>query len=141
MGEAKRTKGGGLRVKGPYTYSIEVYCVAEVFERTRLAIQRNEPASQQANDVLRALIELAKRMDDPHRKTMLCMTCDYEFRRGEKPLSVVLAFPFANRDDPAITSALCPACSALDVAAQRTRIEQHWRKLDPHGEVREPGNA
>lgn len=138
MGEAKRK---GAWVKGPYSYSVEVYRISDVLGRTALAIARNEPPSQQANDVLRAVVELAKRMDNPRRQTMLCMTCDYEFSRGEKPIAVVLAFPFASRDDPAITSALCPACSALDPATQHAMLVTHWRKLDPHAEVREPGNA
>jgi hypothetical protein len=141
MGEAKRTKGGGLLVKGPYTYEISVYRVADVFARTALAIARNEEPTLQSLDVLRAIRDLGLRTNDPKLKPMLCMTCDYEFSRDEKPLQVVLAFPFANRDDPAITSVLCPACSALDDVTQKAMIVKHWRKLDPHGEVREPGNA
>jgi hypothetical protein len=142
MGEAKRKSDKGLWVKGPYTYETSVYRVSDVLERTALAIARNETPSQQANDVLRAILELGRRMLDPRQKTMLCMTCDYEFSRGERPIEVVIAFPFANRDDPAITSPLCPTCSAVeDEATKRAMLVNHWRKLDPHGTVQEPGHG
>jgi hypothetical protein len=119
MGEAKRK---GLWVKGPYAYSVEVFRIADILNRTALAIMQNEAPSQQANDVLSAINGLAKRMQDPRQKTMLCMTCDYEFSRGEKPTEVAIAFPFANRDNPAITSPLCPNCAALDPDAKQAAV-------------------
>ena len=139
MGEAKRK---GMWVKGPYAYSVEIFRVADVLKRIDLAIKRNEPPSQQANDVLKGIVELAKRMLDPRQKTMLCMTCDYEFSRGERPIEVAIAFPFATRDNPLITSPLCPTCSAIDDPdAKKALVTAHWRKLDPHANMQEPGHG
>jgi hypothetical protein len=138
MGEAKRR---GVRVKGPYSYELAFYRIDEILERAALAILRDETPSQRANEILCAIIELKKRLENPRLKPMLCMTCDYEFRRDERPVEVALAFPFANRRDPAITSVLCPKCAALDNAAKQALALANWRKIDPHAQLTQGGQA
>ncbi len=147
MGEARRRRhareapGGALEIKGPSSYEIGAYRLDDVLAGTVMALFGDRTPSAQALAILKATAQLAARMVDPRLPTMLCMTCDHEFPRDERPTEIMVALPWANPKHPPIVSPICAACASASQDAKTNMAKASWARLSPGSRFDGPGHA
>lgn len=126
---------------GPFAYEITQFRLDHILAGAA-TLQRSEMRpSREALSLLMITAQLARRMSDPRQKTMLCMTCDHEFVRGERPTEIVVARPWATLEDPPIVSPICAACAAADPVTKISRVKAMWARLSPGSRALAPGRA
>jgi hypothetical protein len=145
MGEARRRKeapAGALAIEGPFSYEIGAYRLDDIFAGVLAMVLGVARPSEQARKIQRATEELARRMQEPSLPTMLCMTCDHEFARDERPTEIAVALPWANPEHPPIVSPICAACAAASQDAKIGRMQASWARFSPGMRFDEgPGRA
>jgi hypothetical protein len=145
MGEAKRRKdapAGSIEIKGPSSYEIGAYRLDDILAGSLMALFDSDRApSARALAIIQATAKLAARMGDRRLPTMLCMTCDYEFARAERPTEIMVALPWANPEHPPIVSPICAACAEVSPDAKTNMAKVSWAKFSPGSSFNGPGHA
>jgi hypothetical protein len=147
MGEAKRRRGtgpvpgGGFYLAGPFSYELGYYRLDDIFAGVLATMSGEARPSAQARAILRATEELARRMQDPRLPTMLCMSCDHEFKQGDRPTEIAVALSWANPDHPPIVSPICAVCAAADQETKTAKVKAYWEKLSLGVSFDGPGRA
>jgi hypothetical protein len=140
VGEARRRRSKPIEIRGPLSYEIAIYDPASILAGSLRALLGDRP-SPQAIAIIQAAAQLGERMHDPSLPVMLCMTCDYEFARGEPPAEVMIALPWANPEHPPIVSPICPRCAAAGESDKIAMAKAAWSKLSPGSRFDGPGPA
>jgi hypothetical protein len=131
-----------LVVDGPFSYEIGSYRLDDILAGALMALlDDNREPSPRALAIVQATAALAARMDGPRLRPMLCLTCDHAFRRGERPIEVMVALPWANPAHPPIVSPVCAKCAAADEDPKTAKAKAAWARLSPGSSFDGPGNA
>ena len=149
MGEAKRRRSdvreapaGEFEIRGPLSYELGLYRLDDILAGSLIALFASDRApTARSLALVQATAQLAARMGDRRLPTMLCMTCDHEFARDERPTEVAVALPWANPRHPPIVSPICAACAAASEDVKTGRMQVSWSKLSPGSRFDGPGHA
>ena len=147
MGEARRRRrkeapAGPLAIEGPFSYEIGSYRLDDVLTGAVVTLFDTDRApTARALAIVQAAAQLAARMGDRRLPTMLCMTCDHEFARDERPTEVAIALPWANPKHPPIVIPICAGCASASQDAKTARMQASWAKLSPGSRFDGPGHA
>jgi hypothetical protein len=118
--------------------------VTVIVPGTMLAVATRAMAGdQRAAAVLLAVGGLLRQCEAAEaRRAPLCVSCDFEFRKGVHPAAFVLAVPFAAETDVALISGICATCAGHgDCEALAALALRCWRAVWPDAQFVEWGHS
>lgn len=126
----RRRDGAIFKGPGPVSYQVALFKLDDLFAGVAVGMLFGRAAlAVESANALDAANNLAKRMQDATRQTMLCCFCDHEFPYSEPPAEVLIATPWASVGPDTITAPVCARCARLDWTAKRDRIVARFRAL------------
>jgi hypothetical protein len=133
MGEAKRRKG-----RKPENLEYDTIWEAEFWDPGKLAqkvlyaLQHEDMLQKMRPIELLAMREFVRVIEDKEEETKLCLTCDYEFRRGERFPEIVVVIPAMSitteKPDEFLIAPLCRNCTTCAREDAQVRVYEKLKK-------------